>query len=52
MRSLPRTPLAQLLWLVCIASVLVMIAGYTTAGLAVMIVALVAATLLRLARLR
>jgi len=52
MRSLPKTPVAQLLWVVCILAVLVMIAGYPFVGLGVMVVALVAATALRVLGVR
>ena len=41
MRSLPKTPLAQALWLVCILAVFVMIFASTVAGLTLMIAAVV-----------
>jgi len=52
MRTIPRTPVALGLWLVCIAAVLVMVGGHPIAGLAVMAIALTVAVGLRLAGLR
>jgi hypothetical protein len=51
-RTLPKTPLAQALWAVCILACLVMIFASTVAGLAVMATALVAYTVGRIAGLR
>ena len=48
MRSIPTTPVAQLLWIVCIIAVLVMIFASAWAGLALMAVALVVAVVLRI----
>jgi hypothetical protein len=52
MRSIPKTPLAQAMWLAGILAVLVMIAGHAVAGLVVMAVALVVTVALRLLGLR
>jgi hypothetical protein len=51
-RTLPRTPLAQALWAVCILACIVMIFASTIAGLAVMITALVLYALGRIGGLR
>ena len=49
MRSLPKGPLNQALWLVCLVAVLVMIFASTIAGLAVMVAALVLWAIARVA---
>jgi hypothetical protein len=51
-RSIPKTPVAQLLWLVCILAVLVMIAGHAIAGLGLMSGALLVTSALRVLGLR
>ena len=52
MRSVPKTPLAQALWAVCIVACLVMIFASTIAGLAVMITAVLLYGVGRIAGLR
>ena len=52
MRTLPKTPLAQALWAVCILACFVMIFISAVAGLAVMITALGLYTIGRIAGLR
>jgi len=51
-RTLPKTPLAQALWAVCILACFVMIFASTVAGLALMSTALVLYAVGRLAGLR
>ena len=51
-RTLPKTPLAQALWAVCILACFVMIFASTIAGLGVMITAAVLYTVGRIAGLR
>jgi hypothetical protein len=51
-RTIPTTPVAQLLWVAGIVSVLVMIFVSTVAGLVLMAVALVITLVLRLGGLR
>ena len=51
-RSIPKTPVAQALWLVCILAVLLMILVSHTAGIALMIAALALSAVLRVFGLR